>query len=571
MTYLSTEKYCHRTRQKTEVYVITTHKPDISNPNDFYPVLIQRQECYEFDPTSSQISYANIKLYYELTTETYGTKKYFSGEYYFLPDDKSYVSIAETALFLDLPNMRGMHVGTHLMNEIVVWAKQWPTATVGTIQLLSSQATDDNKNRRNKFFEQFGLRFIFDDENKCEGTSIPMIASQLTPVNTWQKTLKKESVQEFMANEKASLEARIKALDNANRDMANHPFARAFLHTKQLAKNTFHLNLPEKQEFIHTFSDFPDAVIEPHAWPWWRIVLKRPSEYIQKRCNAWQKLLRIKENPEGFSEKSAYITPPKSKIFGNSCCRWDSFGTKESFDSPHGPLVKSTIVDRFECDATDIEGISESKSQFMQHDSIDTFGAYYIDEQNRYSRKENPPLKLDDASLRELCSHDEIRLLHGGTYDTFSIRAWDGRLFIDNSGGSHHLAGAAYIAKRIGEPIPLASKLYLYQFNHLTVEWLLNGFYLVLLPGNLMSQAQWAIKDLVGASSCMKLPGIFGNGALLSFPKGLEIADCAMDELMEQGHLNFGNLLKEAFLVEQKFLSSISPWVKYFQPTFDPI
>ena len=55
----------------------------------------------------------------------------------------------------------------------------------------------------------------------------------------------------------------------------------------------------------------------------------------------------------------------------------------------------------------------------MPHESVDVFGAYYIDEQNRYARKGKPPLGLDDASLKELCSHGEIRLLHGRGSDTF--------------------------------------------------------------------------------------------------------------------------------------------------------
>lgn len=97
------------------------------------------------------------------------------------------------------------------------------------------------------------------------------------------------------------------------------------------------------------------------------------------------------------------------------------------FQSPHGSLVQVTMAPHFECDASDIEGISSSKSEDMPHESVDVFGAYYIDEQNRYARKGKPPLGLDDASLKELCSHGEIRLMHGRGSDTFSVRAWDGR------------------------------------------------------------------------------------------------------------------------------------------------
>ncbi len=50
------------------------------------------------------------------------------------------------------------------------------------------------------------------------------------------------------------------------------------------------------------------------------------------------------------------------------------------------------------------------------------------------------------------------------------------------------LRAPCHLAKRIGARIRLASKLYLYQLNHLTVQWLLDGFHLVLLPKDLAGQ-----------------------------------------------------------------------------------
>jgi len=201
----------------------------------------------------------------------------------------------------------------------------------------------------------------------------------------------------------------------------------------------------------------------------------------------------------------------------------------------------------------------------MPHESVDVFGAYYIDEQNRYARKGKPPLGLDDASLKELCSHGEIRLLHGRGSDTFSVRAWDGRLFIDNSGGSHHLAGAAHVAKRIGARIPLASKLYLYQLNHLTVQWLLDGFHLVLVPKDLAGQMLWTVKSLVGSGSNMEFPPVLAEGTLLAFPRESQIAECVMAELLSQGHHDLGNDLREALTAQQRFLAeSTTPWTKQF-------
>lgn len=54
------------------------------------------------------------------------------------------------------------------MNEIVEWVQHWPEESVDGIKLLARQAKDDNKARRNWFYEQFGLVFDYIDPEQCE-------------------------------------------------------------------------------------------------------------------------------------------------------------------------------------------------------------------------------------------------------------------------------------------------------------------------------------------------------------------------------------------------------------------
>lgn len=329
-------------------------------------------------------------------------------------------------------------------------------------------------------------------------------------------------------------------------------------------------------------SEFPSSVLELHTWSWWRKYWNCPPELVRKRCASWRGLLKLRD----ASDRRALLSIPKSQIFGDSLRRWDlldSFkhshftltkgfaspvkGGESAFQSPHGSLVEMTEVPHFECDAGDIEGISASKSADIPHQSVDDFGAYFIDEQNRLTRKGKPPLRWDDTSLRELCSHNEIRLLHSPGYDVFSVRAWDGRLFVDNSGGSHHLAGAIHVAKNIGARIPVTSKLYLYRLNELTVQWLLNGFHLVLFPENLSNQFFCSIRDLIGSCAYMKFPNSLSTGTLLAFPKGTELGDCVMAELVSQGHHDWSVDLLQALVSQQRFLSeSSTPWARQFSP-----
>lgn len=79
--------------------------------------------------------------------------------------------------------LAGRGVGTFFMNEIVHWARQWPEASVMPVKLLASDAYGDNKGRRNRFYENFGLVFEYEDGRKLAGRSTPMQAEELTPLS----------------------------------------------------------------------------------------------------------------------------------------------------------------------------------------------------------------------------------------------------------------------------------------------------------------------------------------------------------------------------------------------------
>lgn len=101
---------------------------------------------------------------------------------------------------LENTDLQGHRVGTFLMNEIVQWVQQWPDATVRTVSLLSGQAHGDNKERRNRFYEQFGLEFDYDDTEHKQGCSRPMLAKQLKRVETWKENITVHSVPDYLAN-----------------------------------------------------------------------------------------------------------------------------------------------------------------------------------------------------------------------------------------------------------------------------------------------------------------------------------------------------------------------------------
>lgn len=200
----------------------------------------------------------------------------------------------------------------------------------------------------------------------------------------------------------------------------------------------------------------------------------------------------------------ARMWPSQSKIFDDSRRCWDSLdsltettfglddwgfgsvrGDVADFTSPYGNLVICTVIPCFRYDAQEIQAIASSKSSRVPHESVDVFGAAFVAEENRYNRKGKAPLGHDQKSLDEMLSHGEIRILHAPGIDVLSVRAWDGRHFLENHGGSHHLAAAIHIARAIGVDIPVVSPLHIYQLNPNTVNWIVDGFHLFLVPSNL--------------------------------------------------------------------------------------
>ncbi len=67
--------------------------------------------------------------------------------------------------------LRDMHVGTFLFHKIVSWASEFdPLLRVVPIRVIAGDAGPRNGPRRNKFYANFGVRFIWSQEEK-EGIS----------------------------------------------------------------------------------------------------------------------------------------------------------------------------------------------------------------------------------------------------------------------------------------------------------------------------------------------------------------------------------------------------------------
>nr|BFD33467.1 hypothetical protein GTC16762_30860 [Pigmentibacter ruber] len=170
-------------------------------------VIVEREEEYEYITDSSNnkcLFGGNITLYYKILNKkniNEGRSHKFKGYYSSYQNTVGLTShnFGARALFLEPAILRGKKLGTYLMNEIILWAKRWPDAEVSQIDLFSTQADEKNKERRNRFYEQFGIKFKYETLERADGKSELMFAKDLNCVDSWKKEINIFNIHEFLS------------------------------------------------------------------------------------------------------------------------------------------------------------------------------------------------------------------------------------------------------------------------------------------------------------------------------------------------------------------------------------
>ncbi|WP_198969816.1 GNAT family N-acetyltransferase [Xylophilus sp. ASV27] len=191
-------------RIKPPVFILEVRDRRIPNGEPIAMLFVQREESYRRDDRDGQMYEASIRLSYQTIEAKHSFRSRVSGTFdgsysRGFRDGEASVSLVGGALFLDPAELRGQRIGTYLMNEIVTWAQQWPEATVRPIKLLSGQAEEENRTRRNRFYERFGLKFAYSDPEHREGVSKQMPVKELTPVTSWEANIRERDPREYLA------------------------------------------------------------------------------------------------------------------------------------------------------------------------------------------------------------------------------------------------------------------------------------------------------------------------------------------------------------------------------------
>lgn len=309
----------------------------------------------------------------------------------------------------------------------------------------------------------------------------------------------------------------------------------------------------------------PADISQVDGWSWWRRVLGRPPRVARERIASWTELAQatvaqgacgaplLNERPAGIWYESRVpmqvitsATSPQDVIAGR---RITHRGIERiTVANPNGPLVISQVVRAFECELQDVEGLSGGKSNDWFFATVQAFGKSFADYQGASATPE---------ALRAMLAHNEVRILRANGGDGFALDLWDDRLFLSNHGGSHHFAGAAYIARQLGTLVPLRGPCTVTRLAEPGWRWLLGRYRLLGAPydqGRNMPWQMGQVARIVG--ECLQLSKN-SHGALFLVPRHHRATAAVVHALAAHGCIDQTHVIENLLKLQRVRLASV--------------
>lgn len=203
-------------------------------------------------------------------------------------------------------------------------------------------------------------------------------------------------------------------------------------------------------------------------------------------------------------------------------------------------MCSTSGADGIYLDLQDVAGFCHSKSDLTKLSSLDDMAVRCC---------EKFIANVSEEGLATNLAHNECRIMRplgqqGG--DHFIHYAWDGRYMLANSGGSHHLAAARYIAAQINRRVPLHGRLYHYSLRTAAIESLTQRFAIVA-----MSDAPKVTVDFHDAMTAyeapyawLEMPRPYRDLRAILLPRDSKRATRVADMLLKGGYFDVGGHLK---------------------------
>ncbi|NRR32206.1 hypothetical protein HSX11_18685 [Oxalobacteraceae bacterium] len=259
------------------------------------------------------------------------------------------------------------------------------------------------------------------------------------------------------------------------------------------------------------------------------------------------------------------IAPQCDSIASDSVVRWHELGMAPAMEWPgreHGHLLgwklsgghyyesfvvqrpefaqfgRRVVVKNWSCDIKQVYGFSASGSDLKKFRSMDEMA----------ERKSQELIsEVSPQALARNLSYHEVRILRPDTDDSFQHHQWDSRLFLMNSGGSHHFAAAKYIAARLDEPVPLTGPLHAYSLNPTAIASLRRDFDIFVISDE--PAISGAFHDAMASFRATWLwtymPRPYDNSKAILLPKNERRSQRVASVLRNAGIVDLGAYLEE--------------------------
>ncbi|WP_256583014.1 DUF6685 family protein [Pseudomonas sp. Irchel s3b5] len=203
-------------------------------------------------------------------------------------------------------------------------------------------------------------------------------------------------------------------------------------------------------------------------------------------------------------------------------------------------LNLGTVIEqeRWDCEIQDVHGFSASKSELKNFKSMDAM----------VMRNSEPMITpVTKEKFAENLRWDEIRIIsREKTTDHFATWEWDGRVFLINSGGSHHFAAAKYIAKRLEIKVPLSGKYVMYGINQVAVASLRRDFDMFVMSWTTDHHLAFhkAMQNFEATYYWKALPRPYTEQCAIFLPKSEKRSAKVAQVMHEAGFQDLGKYLK---------------------------
>lgn len=124
-------------------------------------------------------------------------------------------------------------------------------------------------------------------------------------------------------------------------------------------------------------------------------------------------------------------------------------------------------------DISEITGLAASKSELQNFASM----SHFVETNCRKY------FEITPEYLKSNLAHSEVRIINReSTSDYLKIFGWSEKVYLINSGGSHHFASAQYIAKELNTLVPVTGRMDLIFLDREGINRFINKFSSLLIP-----------------------------------------------------------------------------------------